>query len=712
MPEIVDVVAKFDYNVNTAQLQQVEGLLNTQIQQQKEYNTELQRLTKQFNETAKSDVAQRRQLAAQIRDQRKQITDLTGAMLTEIKTNDRLQSSMLKGAQAVQKYGNSANVAKNATFALAQTLREAPAFAFSFQTGLLGISNNLPILSDRFKELRASTGSTGAALATLGKSLFSATNLLTIGISVLTLFGDKIFSSGKQASASASELDKFNESLANIQETATKGAFEEITQLRILEETATNVANSQELRIAAAQKLQALYPDLLNSYSQEAILNGEAANAINKVSTALIARANAEAAGRKVAAISDRDFQLLQDQRKALNDLQKAQADLNKTRKEGQSFVEAETGVDRIREAEYAATQADLALNRIRNERAQLGIDRNQVLADQQKFQQEAANILGANNVIGNKPQRTVFNKLNTDAKEFDDTIRILERDLKDILDLANASLDKRPVVNFATLPTGGAKTQEQIDAQREKNVKDAVKGYQTIANAAVSAFQTIYAAQQKQLDREIGIQNERVKQATILAERGNVEALRIEQERLDELTKKRDEFTRRQQALNAALTISNSILAVASAAGESGAGAIVIVPAVIAAIAAGFAAVKALSSEGFAEGGYTGDGGKYEPAGVVHRGEYVITKEQTAKNKAVLDAIHSGAVFSIPQMKQPAYTSNYATTVDLAETNRKLDMVVDAIEGNRFKQNVFFNEHGVGIMTEKSMRKERNRFR
>lgn len=30
---------------------------------------------------------------------------------------------------------------------------------------------------------------------------------------------------------------------------------------------------------------------------------------------------------------------------------------------------------------------------------------------------------------------------------------------------------------------------------------------------------------------------------------------------------------------------------------------------------------------EGFAEGGYTGQGGKYEPAGVVHRGEYVTPK-------------------------------------------------------------------------------------
>ncbi|MEQ6474018.1 phage tail tape measure protein [Comamonas sp. wu1-DMT] len=34
----------------------------------------------------------------------------------------------------------------------------------------------------------------------------------------------------------------------------------------------------------------------------------------------------------------------------------------------------------------------------------------------------------------------------------------------------------------------------------------------------------------------------------------------------------------------------------------------------------------------GFATGGYTGDGGKYEPAGVVHRGEYVINAESTRR--------------------------------------------------------------------------------
>ncbi|EMY46535.1 phage-like minor tail protein [Glaesserella parasuis gx033] len=45
-----------------------------------------------------------------------------------------------------------------------------------------------------------------------------------------------------------------------------------------------------------------------------------------------------------------------------------------------------------------------------------------------------------------------------------------------------------------------------------------------------------------------------------------------------------------------------------------------------------GMALVGQIRSVGFSSGGYTGDGGKYTPAGIVHRGEYVITKEATSR--------------------------------------------------------------------------------
>lgn len=48
----------------------------------------------------------------------------------------------------------------------------------------------------------------------------------------------------------------------------------------------------------------------------------------------------------------------------------------------------------------------------------------------------------------------------------------------------------------------------------------------------------------------------------------------------------------------------------------------------------------------GFADGGYTGDGGKYEPAGVVHRGEYVMPKKAVNRiGVRNLAAMHSGAL-------------------------------------------------------------------
>ena len=47
-----------------------------------------------------------------------------------------------------------------------------------------------------------------------------------------------------------------------------------------------------------------------------------------------------------------------------------------------------------------------------------------------------------------------------------------------------------------------------------------------------------------------------------------------------------------------------------------------------------------------FATGGYTGDGGKYTPAGIVHKGEYVITKEATARlGRGFLDHLNYGSI-------------------------------------------------------------------
>lgn len=52
------------------------------------------------------------------------------------------------------------------------------------------------------------------------------------------------------------------------------------------------------------------------------------------------------------------------------------------------------------------------------------------------------------------------------------------------------------------------------------------------------------------------------------------------------------------------------------------------------------------LKAIGFASGGYTGAGGKFEPAGVVHKGEYVMPKETVQRvGVGAMDAIKNGAL-------------------------------------------------------------------
>lgn len=54
------------------------------------------------------------------------------------------------------------------------------------------------------------------------------------------------------------------------------------------------------------------------------------------------------------------------------------------------------------------------------------------------------------------------------------------------------------------------------------------------------------------------------------------------------------------------------------------------------------FGMVDGVSYGGFASGGYTGDGGKYEPKGVVHGGEYVIPQWMVQKSPALIGSLES----------------------------------------------------------------------
>lgn len=53
---------------------------------------------------------------------------------------------------------------------------------------------------------------------------------------------------------------------------------------------------------------------------------------------------------------------------------------------------------------------------------------------------------------------------------------------------------------------------------------------------------------------------------------------------------------------------------------------------------------ISSAAAVGFASGGYTGSGGKYQPAGIVHKGEYVFDQESTNRiGVSQLEALRNG---------------------------------------------------------------------
>jgi hypothetical protein len=100
-----------------------------------------------------------------------------------------------------------------------QLTREAPAFANSISTGFMAISNNLPIFFDAIsgikkanEELRAQGQPTTSVLKQIGSSLFSFQTLLSLGVTLLTIYGAKMVDWISNAISPANEaLEKQNE---------------------------------------------------------------------------------------------------------------------------------------------------------------------------------------------------------------------------------------------------------------------------------------------------------------------------------------------------------------------------------------------------------------------------------------------------------------------------------------------------------------------
>lgn len=215
-------------------------------------------------------------------------------------------------------------------------IRETPNFAISAQTGIQALSNNIPMFADEIKKARTEGKSWTGILKELGANLFSFGGIATIATIALTAL-PKILSEmsnsadnaakamerkAKAVGVAKGEIEKLNEISEKYNESLSSNnlsAEREITNLRILEKVALDTSKSLNVREGAVKKIQELYPAYLNNLTQDEVLSGKAASAINEITNALYKKAIAEAAASRSAETA-----------KSLLDLRKEEADLLK----------------------------------------------------------------------------------------------------------------------------------------------------------------------------------------------------------------------------------------------------------------------------------------------------------------------------------------------------------------------------------------------
>lgn len=230
-------------------------------------------------------------------------------VITE-KYNTTLKSVDATVGKHSRNVGNYASAFNPVSNSINQLTREMPAFANSVQTGFMAISNNLPIFFDSMqqaiaqqKELQKQGLPSKNALQILAGGLFTLGTALSVGVTLLTVYGAEVinFITGAKKKKEAIEAEKKAlEEKQKVEEQAreTTASFQsgELSRSKILFENAKNLTLTYKERKNAISELRERYPDYLKNLTDEQILAGNTADAENELNNALIKRGVALAA--------------------------------------------------------------------------------------------------------------------------------------------------------------------------------------------------------------------------------------------------------------------------------------------------------------------------------------------------------------------------------------------------------------------------------
>lgn len=171
----------------------------TQIRNQERLNSVYSRVDQKLSAMTKTyrDLAIRKELGVKLTNEEQRSYDYLQAKIQ--KYDAALKTVDATMGRHQRNVGNYAMANSQLNFSVTQLAREMPAFANSVQTGFMAISNNLPMFFDEIGklkkaniELAASGQPTKNMFTQIAGSIFSLQVLLSVGVTLLTVYGAQI----------------------------------------------------------------------------------------------------------------------------------------------------------------------------------------------------------------------------------------------------------------------------------------------------------------------------------------------------------------------------------------------------------------------------------------------------------------------------------------------------------------------------------------
>lgn len=523
--------------------------------------------------------------------------------------------------------------------------------------------------------------------------------LAATGIGAVIVAIGYLITNWDELTASVNASSKGLEDFTKLRNDAADSAVNEAGKVELLIEKYKNVNTSQKERKQIIEELKAQSPSYFGTLNSEKSSVEDLTAAYGKYTQALIVKAIAESLAEE---ISKKQIEIIKTQGKSVNEsltaydkfivglsglaagygVVKKAADpavlAQKNQQEATAKLKGEIDVLTKALQDYL-TQLDLlggdpsakATAGIRKLVSQLSsIDKKQIEATINEVvaafrsiglapaeQLQLLKALGFNNQAIGKALAEAFNP---------DVFKDVKIEKIPVTFELKDGIDRRPILDAFgfKVPIGLDISQEELDkaVDATKVVADAVQGYLN------DALNSVIASEQKlidKLDARISKQQEVVAKEQEAANRGSVNNLAIETNKLNKLNEAREKALEKQKkiknaqlAIDTATQLSSLVTAAAQVfqAYSGIPGGTAISAALIAVMFAAFAGAKvaafaaANTDEGFREGGYTGDGDPSEVSTRLgnrgykyHKKEFVMNEELTATHRELFEAFHAG---------------------------------------------------------------------